>query len=208
MIVLTRDKDCGSVTIDANGQPRIHYRISPRDEAHLMRGMEIAVRVMQAAGAVRIATTQQGLAPLLLGPPYAPATPAAATSSASSASVSASVSAVQAANGPAPSTAAAPASESASSAPVSATEAATAAFLAGMHAKGTQPFTAGMFSAHQMGSCRIGGSAAYAVFDPHGECWEAANLFVADASGMGRRGLGCDLRGKQFDSHRPVVEFG
>ena len=35
-----------------------------------------------------------------------------------------------------------------------------------------------------MGSCRIGGSAAYAVFDPHGECWEAANLFVADASGM------------------------
>jgi hypothetical protein len=42
--VLTRDKDCGSVTVDANGQPRIHYRISPRDEAHLMRGMEIAVR--------------------------------------------------------------------------------------------------------------------------------------------------------------------
>ncbi len=40
------------------------------------------------------------------------------------------------------------------------------------------------YSAHQMGSCRIGGSAAYAVFDPHGECWEAANLFVADASGM------------------------
>ena len=146
LIVLTRDKDAGHVTIDDTGQPRLHYSISPHDSRHLMRGMEIGVRVLKAAGALRVATTQQGVVPLALRAPYR-ATDASATDGGDKAA-----------------------------------DAEMQTFLGAMHAAGTQPFTAGLFSAHQMGSCRMGGSAAYSVFDSHGECWETPNLFVADAS--------------------------
>jgi len=42
---------------------------------------------------------------------------------------------------------------------------------------------AGLFSAHQMGTCRLGNDkGAASVLNPHGETWEIKNLFVADAS--------------------------
>jgi hypothetical protein len=47
LIVLTRDSsDSGCVTIDAKGQPRIHYEVSQKDSSHLMRGLDIAVRIL------------------------------------------------------------------------------------------------------------------------------------------------------------------
>jgi len=39
-----------------------------------------------------------------------------------------------------------------------------------------------VFSAHQMGTARLGGSAGTSVVDPYGASWEAAGLYVADAS--------------------------
>lgn len=39
-----------------------------------------------------------------------------------------------------------------------------------------------VFSAHQMGSARLGGSARHSVVDPYGAAWETRNLYVADAS--------------------------
>lgn len=39
-----------------------------------------------------------------------------------------------------------------------------------------------VFSAHQMGSARLGGSARTSVVDPYGRCWETQGLYVADAS--------------------------
>jgi choline dehydrogenase-like flavoprotein len=39
-----------------------------------------------------------------------------------------------------------------------------------------------IFSAHQMGTCRMGGRRAQAVLTPQGEAWDVTNLFVADAS--------------------------
>ena len=42
--------------------------------------------------------------------------------------------------------------------------------------------TFGLFSAHQMSSCRIGGSSAVGAVKPDGETYEVKNLFVADAS--------------------------
>lgn len=39
-----------------------------------------------------------------------------------------------------------------------------------------------VFSAHQMGSCRMGGRRSQAALTPQAESWEAGNLFVADAS--------------------------
>jgi choline dehydrogenase-like flavoprotein len=39
-----------------------------------------------------------------------------------------------------------------------------------------------LFSAHQMGTCRMGGLRGHSVVDPRGQSWDVRNLFVADAS--------------------------
>ena len=39
-----------------------------------------------------------------------------------------------------------------------------------------------VFSAHQMGTARMGASPKASVVDPAGECWHVAGLWVADAS--------------------------
>lgn len=39
-----------------------------------------------------------------------------------------------------------------------------------------------LFSAHQMGTCRMGTSPSHSVVDPDGQTWEIKGLFVADAS--------------------------
>jgi choline dehydrogenase-like flavoprotein len=45
-----------------------------------------------------------------------------------------------------------------------------------------QPNRYGLFSAHQMGTCRMGGNAKTHAVSPTGETYEVKNLFVADAS--------------------------
>lgn len=44
------------------------------------------------------------------------------------------------------------------------------------------PNTFGLFSAHQMGSCRISGDRRRGVVRPDGETWDLENLYVADGS--------------------------
>jgi len=39
-----------------------------------------------------------------------------------------------------------------------------------------------LFTAHQMGTCRMGGNSKNSPLKPNGESWEVKNLFVADAS--------------------------
>ena len=41
-----------------------------------------------------------------------------------------------------------------------------------------------LFSGHQMSSCRMGGTASMAVFDPEGESYEVKDLYIADASAL------------------------
>lgn len=80
-------------------------------------------------------------------------------------------------------------------------QAAGATAICGPHA-GLEPFTGGdleaylervaraglapnrliVFSAHQMGTCRMGGKRAEAVLTPQGEAWDVRNLYVADAA--------------------------
>ena len=55
-IVLVRDVAEGRVTVDARGEPRLVYRLSDRDRANLVRGLQEAARIHRAAGALRIAT--------------------------------------------------------------------------------------------------------------------------------------------------------
>ncbi|KAI8471477.1 MAG: hypothetical protein J3K34DRAFT_520556 [Monoraphidium minutum] len=50
------------------------------------------------------------------------------------------------------------------------------------HAGGIHRFDMPLFSAHQMGSCRMGGSSRDSVCDGAGEVWDVAGLYVADAS--------------------------
>ncbi len=46
----------------------------------------------------------------------------------------------------------------------------------------TTDYRCGLFSAHQMGTCRMGTSASNSVVGPTGETWAVDNLYVADAS--------------------------
>lgn len=47
---------------------------------------------------------------------------------------------------------------------------------------GVRKYDMPLFSAHQMGSCRMGASRTSSACDPHGECWDVAGLYVADGS--------------------------
>ncbi|MDX1601046.1 MAG: FAD-dependent oxidoreductase [Anaerolineales bacterium] len=48
--------------------------------------------------------------------------------------------------------------------------------------KGVRPNGFGLFSAHQMGSCRISGDRGRGVVRPDGRSWDLEGLYVADAS--------------------------
>lgn len=55
-------------------------------------------------------------------------------------------------------------------------------FLRDIHSQGVVCGDIGLFSMHQMGSCRMGRSVKNSVVDGNGECWECSDLYVADAS--------------------------
>ncbi len=54
IIIITRDRDGGRVTLDRRGLPVLHYNLSPYDAAHLMRGIAESLRIHRAAGAEEI----------------------------------------------------------------------------------------------------------------------------------------------------------
>ncbi|MBL8046001.1 MAG: GMC family oxidoreductase N-terminal domain-containing protein [Anaerolineales bacterium] len=55
-------------------------------------------------------------------------------------------------------------------------------YLHQLEQTGFRPNSYNLFSAHQMGTCRMGGHRSHAVLTPQGEAWDVRNLFVADAS--------------------------
>jgi choline dehydrogenase-like flavoprotein len=58
------------------------------------------------------------------------------------------------------------------------------AFLRKVEAMGLKPNDFPLFSAHQMSTCRIGGSPTQGAIDPDGQTYEVRNLFVADGSAL------------------------
>jgi choline dehydrogenase-like flavoprotein len=56
--ILLRDRGAGRVTINRDGVPVVHYQVSAYDQRHVRRGLEGAARVLQAAGARRILSSQ------------------------------------------------------------------------------------------------------------------------------------------------------
>ena len=57
-------------------------------------------------------------------------------------------------------------------------------FLASVQASGTRPNHIGLFCAHQMSSCRLGGNPQQGAISPEGESFEIKNLYVADGSAL------------------------
>jgi choline dehydrogenase-like flavoprotein len=59
--VFLRDRDGGEVRVGRDGQPVARYRISPRDLLHVRAGVDGAARIMEAAGAKRVASAHTRL---------------------------------------------------------------------------------------------------------------------------------------------------
>lgn len=58
------------------------------------------------------------------------------------------------------------------------------AYFAEIERRGVVSTRLGLGTAHQMGTCRLGGDAKTAVADPYGEVYGVRGLFIADASGF------------------------
>ncbi|PSC68186.1 Long-chain-alcohol oxidase FAO1 isoform A [Micractinium conductrix] len=158
VLVLVRDSGCGRVAIDRSGRPRIHYTLAPADEASMLRGMELGLRSLAAAGASAVITCLNSPSGrFVFGSPAQDGGAAGG--------------AAQAGGG------AAPAGTSAGGG-----DAAFEAFLGGVAEAGVPPLQMAQFSAHQMGTCRLGADPATSALDPSGECWEVAGLYCADGS--------------------------
>ncbi len=56
IIALTRDRYGGRVTLNAHGEPVLHYKLHPFDAAHMLKGMVESLRVHLAAGAKEISS--------------------------------------------------------------------------------------------------------------------------------------------------------
>lgn len=56
IIILTRDRDGGRVSVDRYGEPSIHYRLSKYDAGHLMFGLQESLKIHMAAGALEVST--------------------------------------------------------------------------------------------------------------------------------------------------------
>ncbi|KAK3239973.1 hypothetical protein CYMTET_50135 [Cymbomonas tetramitiformis] len=136
LIVLTRDRGAGTVHVDKAGRARIDYDLHQDDSKHMLQGMEAAIKILIAAGATKVGTSQAGMEE------YHPTSQGIADAS------------FWGAGG----------------------------WLEKMHRYGTLKYGCPLFSAHQMGTCRMGKSATSSATNGEGEAWELRNLFVADAS--------------------------
>lgn len=58
---LLRDRDGGRVRVRRDGSPLVQYRLSDYDARHLRTGIDGAVRILEAAGAGRVATSEDSL---------------------------------------------------------------------------------------------------------------------------------------------------
>jgi choline dehydrogenase-like flavoprotein len=127
-ISLTRDCGAGSVGVDANGEAVPLYSVTdPLDLENLKRGIEVQVRLHEAAGAHQIGPLAEGAPTWRRGDDLE-------------------------------------------------------AFIAGVK---RIPFRAGgykLFSAHQMGSCRMGSDPQKSVAGPYGELHDTKGVWIGDGS--------------------------
>ncbi|KAI7823873.1 GMC oxidoreductase-domain-containing protein [Gamsiella multidivaricata] len=66
LIVLSRDRDGGSIELGPDGLPRINYTVSGHDAVSLEEGMDRSLRLLVAAGASSVWTTQNNVDPFIV----------------------------------------------------------------------------------------------------------------------------------------------
>jgi choline dehydrogenase-like flavoprotein len=134
VMVLTRDKGEGSVTIDRAGEPIVNYVVSAYDRKHILHGLRQGTRIHLAAGAERVISLQNKPTDLRRS-----------------------------------------------------TDEATQRqqlhkFDRLIEQRGLHPNRVVMFSAHQMGTCRMGANPKTSVTDEHQQVHGVNGLFVCDSS--------------------------
>jgi choline dehydrogenase-like flavoprotein len=134
IIVLTRDKGEGTLTVDRDGEPVVDYVVSVYDRRHLLHGLRQAARVHFAAGAKSVFTTHSKRTRL--------ARPEDGII----------------------------------------TEQRLREFDRQLERHGMGPNRLMMFTAHQMGTCRMGADPRTSVTNEHGEVHGVKGLFVCDGS--------------------------
>jgi choline dehydrogenase-like flavoprotein len=140
VIVLTRDKDSeGTIWVDSDGKPRFDWKIGSFDAKSMEKGLEAAIRILLAAGAHEVFTSQVEL-------PYG-------YQRDPSQSVDEVLQSRSFRN-----------------------------YISQVLKLGIKPSRANLFSAHQMGSCRMSKSPNDGAVDPHGRLWGFRNLYISDTS--------------------------
>lgn len=134
VIVLTRDKGAGTVTVNRYGEPIVDYVVSAYDRKHLLHGLRQAARIHFAAGA-------EGVVSLHSKPTYL---------------------------------------ERAANEAIQGQQ--LRAFERQLERHGMGVNRIMMFTAHQMGTCRMGAEPKTSVTDEHGEVHGVKGLFVCDGS--------------------------
>ncbi len=129
LIALTRDRGCGSVSLD--GRDDVRYRLAQFDARHMLRALAGLTDVMFAAGALRVTTLHTR--PIELERARANA-------------------------------------------------AGRLAFGDEIRARGASPNRLAVFSAHQMGTCRMSADPRHGVVDERGAVYGLRGAYVADAS--------------------------
>ncbi|WFC99981.1 hypothetical protein MYAM1_002728 [Malassezia yamatoensis] len=159
LIVIVRDRYGGRIVLNEHGESEIEYNLSRFDERSMTEGVLRATEIHMNAGAVEIATSQNGMR-AFKAPPAAPA--------------------------PEKTSNVIPGSFAFQPMPKQGdiTLPAFVQWQKEIAKFGFGSLRAMVGSAHQMGSCRMGGDAKHSACDPLGHVRGADNLWVADGSSL------------------------
>ncbi|CEH15334.1 related to long chain fatty alcohol oxidase [Ceraceosorus bombacis] len=164
LIIITRDRDPGNVFVDSEGKARMNYTISKHDQASMVQGILRACDIHMMAGAKSIATVQHGV-PIFEPGVYQHGKPAVESILPETTTI--------------PSTA-----TPTSALPRNLSDEHYVAWRQKVEKAGARPHWTTIGSAHQMGSCAMGGTPATSACDPEGRVWGTKNLSVADSAAL------------------------
>lgn len=68
LISLVRDRDGGSIALGPDGMPRINYSLSKHDQTSMEVSIDRSIRLLVAAGAKYVWTTQRGIGKFTVNP--------------------------------------------------------------------------------------------------------------------------------------------